>query len=83
MSDPANHALSGYATLTIPTTQLTGNGFSTTPVLTSSNGLSLTDASISGTFYGDYYGALGGVIHGQGDDSGTTLVVNGGYLAVR
>jgi hypothetical protein len=51
--------------------------------LTSSNGLSLTDASISGTFYGDYYGALGGVIHGQGDDSGTTLVVNGGYLAVR
>jgi len=83
VSDPANHALSGYATLTIPTTQLTGNGFSATPVLTSSNGLSLTDASISGTFYGDYYGALGGVIHAQGDDSGTTLVVNGGYLAVR
>ena len=83
VSDPANHALYGYATLTIPTTQLTGNGFSATPVLTSSNGLSLTDASISGTFYGDYYGALGGVIHGQGDDSGTTLVVNGGYLAVR
>jgi len=47
---------------------LTGNGFSATPVLTSSNGLSLTDASISGTFYGDYYGALGGVIHAQGDD---------------
>ena len=83
VSDPANHALSGYATLTIPTTQLTGNGFSTTPVLTSSNGLSLTDASISGTFYGDYYGALGGVIHAQGDDSGTTVVVNRGYLAVR
>ena len=56
---------------------------SATPVLTSSNGLSLTDASINGTFYGDYYGALGGVIHAQGDASGTTLVVNGGYLAVR
>ena len=83
VSDPANHALYGYATLTIPTTQLTGNGFSATPVLTSSNGLSLTDASINGTFYGDYYGALGGVIHAQGDDSGTTVVVNGGYLAVR
>ena len=83
VSDPANHALYGYATLTIPTTQLTGNGFSATPVLTSSNGLSLSDASINGTFYGDYYGALGGVIHAQGDDSGTTVVVNGGYLAVR
>ena len=83
VSDPANHALYGYATLTISTTQLTGNGFSATPVLTSSNGLSLTDASINGTFYGDYYGALGGVIHAQGDDSGTTVVVNGGYLAVR
>jgi len=83
VSDPANHALYGYATLTIPTTQLTGNGFSATPVLTSSNGLSLTDASINGTFYGDYYGALSGVIHAQGDDSGTTVVVNGGYLAVR
>jgi hypothetical protein len=83
VSDPANHAVPGYATLTIPTTQLTGNGFSATPVLTSSNGLSLTDASINGTFYGDYYGALGGVIHAQGDASGTTLVVNGGYLAVR
>jgi hypothetical protein len=83
VSDPANHAVPGYATLTIPTTQLTGNGFSATPVLTSSNGLSLTDASINGTFYGDYYGALGGVIHAQGDATGTTLVVNGGYLAVR
>ena len=45
--------------------------------------LSQTDASISGTFYGAYYGALCGVIHAQGDDSGTTVVVNGGYLAVR
>jgi hypothetical protein len=101
ISDAIDHGNMTAGTLIIPTTAISGNGFdatnaqitinqSTNSTNNSTSQYALSNAEVSGTFYGVNGGVLGGVITADGtvnvvDTNGVTtsnaVVVNGGYIA--
>lgn len=101
ISDAIDHGNMTAGTLIIPTTAISGNGFdatnaqitinqSTNSTNNSTSQYALSNAEVSGTFYGVNGGVLGGVITADGtvnviDTNGVVtsnaVVVNGGYIA--
>ena len=100
ISEAVDHTKMTAGTLTIPTTAISGNGFaannaqitinqSVNQTNNSTTQYALSNADVSGTFYGVNGGVLGGDITADGtintiDSNGNTtsvdVVVNGGYI---
>jgi len=73
------------ATISVPQTALTGNGFSAQPTLavnnTSSNTYAFSNPTINGTFYGDNSDVLAGTLSADYTVNGTAGVAVGTYWA--
>jgi len=74
-----------FATMTVPQTALTGNGFSAQPTVTvnntGSNTYAFSNPTINGTFYGDNSDVLAGALSADYTKNGTAGVAVGDYLA--
>ena len=74
-----------FATMTVPQTALTGNGFSAQPTVTvnntGSNTYAFSNEAINGTFYGDSSDVLAGTLSADYTVNGTAGVAVGDYLA--
>jgi hypothetical protein len=74
-----------FATMTVPQTALTGNGFSAQPTVTvnntGSNTYAFSNPTINGTFYGDNSDVLAGTLSADYTVNGTAGVAVGDYMA--
>ena len=74
-----------FATMTVPQTALTGNGFSAQPTVTvnntGSNTYAFSNPTINGTFYGDSSNVLAGALSADYTKNGTAGVATGHYMA--
>ena len=74
-----------FATISVPTTALTGNGFSAQPTVTvnntGSNTYAFSNETINGTFYGDSSDVLAGTLSADYSVNGTAGVAVGNYWA--
>ena len=74
-----------FATMTVPQTALTGNGFSAQPTVTvnnpGANTYTFSNETINGTFYGDSSDVLAGTLSADYTVNGTAGVAVGTYWA--
>jgi hypothetical protein len=74
-----------FATISVPQTALTGNGFSAQPTVTvnnpGANTYTLSNETINGTFYGDSSDFLAGTLSADYTVNGTAGVAVGNYWA--
>jgi hypothetical protein len=74
-----------FATISVPQTALTGNGFSAQPTVTvnntGSNTYAFSNETINGTFYGDSSDVLAGTLSADYTVNGTAGVAVGNYWA--
>lgn len=74
-----------FATISVPTTALTGNGFSAQPTVTvlnpGTNTFTFSNETINGTFYGDSSDVLAGTLSADYSVNGTAGVAVGNYWA--
>ena len=74
-----------FATISVPQTALTGNGFSAQPTVTvnntGSNTYAFSNPTINGTFYGDNSDVLAGTLSADYTVNGTAGVAVGDYMA--
>ena len=74
-----------FATISVPTTALTGNGFSAQPTVTvlnpGTNTYTFSNQTINGTFYGDSSDVLAGTLSADYTVNGTAGVAVGNYWA--
>ena len=74
-----------FATISVPTTALTGNGFSAQPTVTvnnpGANTYTFSNETINGTFYGDSSDVLAGTLSADYTVNGTAGVAVGNYWA--
>ncbi|MDC1193148.1 transferrin-binding protein-like solute binding protein [Planktomarina temperata] len=74
-----------FATISVPPTALTGNGFSAQPTVTvnnpGANTYTFSNETINGTFYGDSSDVLAGTLSADYTVNGTAGVAVGDYLA--
>jgi len=74
-----------FATMTVPQTALTGNGFSAQPTVTvnnaGSNTYAFSNPTINGTFYGDSSNVLAGALSADYTKNGTAGMATGHYMA--
>ena len=74
-----------FATISVPTTALTGNGFSAQPTVTvnnpGANTYTFSNETINGTFYGDSSDVLAGTVSADYTVNGTAGVAIGDYTA--
>ena len=74
-----------FATISVPTTALTGNGFSAQPTVTvlnpGTNTFTFSNETINGTFYGDNSDVLAGTLSADYSVNGTAGVAVGNYWA--
>ena len=74
-----------FATISVPQTALTGNGFSAQPTVTvnnpGANTYTFSNETINGTFYGDSSDVLAGTLSADYTVNGTAGVAVGDYLA--
>ena len=75
-----------FATISVPTTALTGNGFSAQPTVTvnltpAANTYTFSNQTINGSFYGDSSDVLAGTLSTDYTVNGTAGVAVGTYWA--
>ena len=74
-----------FATISVPQTALTGNGFSAQPTVTvhnpGTNTFTFSNETINGTFYGDSSDVLAGTLSADYSVTGTAGVAVGNYWA--
>ena len=74
-----------FATISVPPTALTGNGFSAQPTVTvnnpGANTYTFSNETINGTFYGDSSDVLAGTLSADYTVNGTAGVAVGEYMA--
>ena len=74
-----------FATISVPTTALTGNGFSAQPTVTvlnpGTNTYTFSNQTINGSFYGDSSDVLAGTLSADYSVNGTAGVAVGNYWA--
>ena len=74
-----------FATISVPPTALTGNGFSAQPTVTvhtpGTNTYTFSNETINGTFYGDSSNVLAGTLSADYTINGTAGVAIGDYTA--
>jgi len=74
-----------FATISVPQTALTGNGFSAQPTVTvhnpGTNTFTFSNETINGTFYGDSSDVLAGTLSADYSVNGTAGVAVGNYWA--
>jgi hypothetical protein len=74
-----------FATISVPQTALTGNGFSAQPTVTvnnpGTNTYTFSNETINGTFYGDSSDVLAGTLSADYTANGTAGVAVGNYMA--
>ncbi|MDA7485496.1 transferrin-binding protein-like solute binding protein [Planktomarina temperata] len=74
-----------FATISVPPTALTGNGFSAQPTVTvlnpGTNTYTFSNPTINGTFYGDNSDVLAGTLSADYTVNGTAGVAVGDYMA--